>query len=247
MTFQVIPAIDVAGGRLARLSPDGPVAIDAYGGDPVAAARACLEAGAAFAARGRHGSRVLGRGAQRRRPAIDRGARRARPGGGGDRRLTERSTAALDAGSERVVLGSGGARRSGRGRPADRALRGAAGGGDRGRRRSDPCARAPEHRPSAPRDAGGGPRLGRRAMPDHRRRARVVPHRSGRARARPRRPSSGCRRSSRAGSPRSTTWSPLRDAGAEAAVVGRAALEGSLDLAAAIASFASRSRRVPGH
>ena len=46
MTFQVIPAIDVVGGRLARLSPDGPVAIDAFGGDPLVAARACLEAGA---------------------------------------------------------------------------------------------------------------------------------------------------------------------------------------------------------
>ena len=46
MAFEVIPAIDVAGGRLARLSAEGTVPVEAYGGDPVAAARACLEAGA---------------------------------------------------------------------------------------------------------------------------------------------------------------------------------------------------------
>lgn len=46
MTFQVIPGIDVAGGRLVRLSSDGPVDLDAYGGDPVAAAGAFVEAGA---------------------------------------------------------------------------------------------------------------------------------------------------------------------------------------------------------
>ena len=46
MSFQVIPAIDVAAGRLARLSTKGIVPVDAYGGDPVTAARAFAEAGA---------------------------------------------------------------------------------------------------------------------------------------------------------------------------------------------------------
>jgi phosphoribosylformimino-5-aminoimidazole carboxamide ribotide isomerase/phosphoribosylanthranilate isomerase len=46
VAFEVIPAIDIAGGRLARLSADGPVPHEAHGGDPIAAARACLAAGA---------------------------------------------------------------------------------------------------------------------------------------------------------------------------------------------------------
>lgn len=45
MSLQVIPAIDIAAGRLARLSAKGIVPVDAYGGDPVAAARAFVEAG----------------------------------------------------------------------------------------------------------------------------------------------------------------------------------------------------------
>lgn len=46
MTFDVIPAIDVAGGRLVRISGAEVVAVDAFGGDAVAAARAFVEAGA---------------------------------------------------------------------------------------------------------------------------------------------------------------------------------------------------------
>jgi phosphoribosylformimino-5-aminoimidazole carboxamide ribonucleotide (ProFAR) isomerase len=46
VAFEVIPAIDVAGGRLARLSAEGVVPLDVHGGDPIAAARACLTAGA---------------------------------------------------------------------------------------------------------------------------------------------------------------------------------------------------------
>lgn len=46
MGFQVIPAIDVAGGRLARFTPEGPVAIEDFGGDPVTAAESFLRAGA---------------------------------------------------------------------------------------------------------------------------------------------------------------------------------------------------------
>lgn len=44
--MQVIPAIDVSQGRLARLDPDGRLAIDAFGGDPLEAARTFIEAGA---------------------------------------------------------------------------------------------------------------------------------------------------------------------------------------------------------
>jgi phosphoribosylformimino-5-aminoimidazole carboxamide ribotide isomerase len=44
--FEVIPAIDVSGGRLARLTARGPVVVDAFGGDPVAAAAAFVAAGA---------------------------------------------------------------------------------------------------------------------------------------------------------------------------------------------------------
>jgi phosphoribosylformimino-5-aminoimidazole carboxamide ribonucleotide (ProFAR) isomerase len=46
MPFEVIPALDVAGGRLVRMSADGPVAVEAFGGDPLAAAEAFVQAGA---------------------------------------------------------------------------------------------------------------------------------------------------------------------------------------------------------
>ena len=43
--FEVIPAIDVSHGRLARLTARGPVAVQAFGGDPLAAAAAFVDAG----------------------------------------------------------------------------------------------------------------------------------------------------------------------------------------------------------
>ena len=46
MSFEVIPAIDVARGRLVRLGAAGVEPVAAFGGDPLAAARAYLEAGA---------------------------------------------------------------------------------------------------------------------------------------------------------------------------------------------------------
>ena len=46
MSFQVTPAIDVADGRLCRLTADGPVSLDAHGGDAVAAASAFVMSGA---------------------------------------------------------------------------------------------------------------------------------------------------------------------------------------------------------
>jgi phosphoribosylformimino-5-aminoimidazole carboxamide ribonucleotide (ProFAR) isomerase len=44
--FEVIPAIDVRGGALVTLSSSGPRPVAAFGGDPVAAARAVVDAGA---------------------------------------------------------------------------------------------------------------------------------------------------------------------------------------------------------
>lgn len=46
MSFEVIPAIDVTGGRLGRFTAQGPVAVAAFGGDPVTAAEAFMRAGA---------------------------------------------------------------------------------------------------------------------------------------------------------------------------------------------------------
>jgi phosphoribosylformimino-5-aminoimidazole carboxamide ribonucleotide (ProFAR) isomerase len=44
--FEVIPAVDVFGGRLARLSDGAVLLVDAFGGDPIAAARCFADAGA---------------------------------------------------------------------------------------------------------------------------------------------------------------------------------------------------------
>lgn len=48
MPFTVLPAIDVTAGRLGAWSAEGPVRLDAYEGDPVAAALAFVVAGAAW-------------------------------------------------------------------------------------------------------------------------------------------------------------------------------------------------------
>jgi phosphoribosylformimino-5-aminoimidazole carboxamide ribotide isomerase len=45
--FELIPAIDVKDGSLAHLTPSGIIPLEAYGGDPVAAAAAMIEGGAA--------------------------------------------------------------------------------------------------------------------------------------------------------------------------------------------------------
>jgi phosphoribosylformimino-5-aminoimidazole carboxamide ribotide isomerase len=46
MAFEVIPAIDVAGGRLARITRAGSSPVEAFGGDPIRAAEAFAVAGA---------------------------------------------------------------------------------------------------------------------------------------------------------------------------------------------------------
>jgi len=46
VSFEVIPAVDVFGGRLARLSDGGVLFIEEFDGDPIAAARSFADAGA---------------------------------------------------------------------------------------------------------------------------------------------------------------------------------------------------------
>jgi phosphoribosylformimino-5-aminoimidazole carboxamide ribonucleotide (ProFAR) isomerase len=46
MPFTLLPAVDVSRGRLVVLTPDGPRPVDAFGGDPVAAATSFRDAGA---------------------------------------------------------------------------------------------------------------------------------------------------------------------------------------------------------
>lgn len=46
MTFEVIPALDVAHGRVVRLEPAGRVPVEVFGADPITAAIAFFEAGA---------------------------------------------------------------------------------------------------------------------------------------------------------------------------------------------------------
>jgi phosphoribosylformimino-5-aminoimidazole carboxamide ribonucleotide (ProFAR) isomerase len=46
MPFEVIPALDVAGGRLVHVTGSGEVAASTFGADPLAAARAFVDAGA---------------------------------------------------------------------------------------------------------------------------------------------------------------------------------------------------------
>jgi phosphoribosylformimino-5-aminoimidazole carboxamide ribonucleotide (ProFAR) isomerase len=105
VAFEVIPAIDVAGGRLARLTAEGPVALDAHDGDPIAAARACMAAGAhllhvvdldlAFSGEPRNADVLsaivaLGAGVQAAGAIVEDG----------------QIAAVLEAGAQRVVLGS---------------------------------------------------------------------------------------------------------------------------------------------
>ncbi|HWC72165.1 MAG TPA: HisA/HisF-related TIM barrel protein [Actinomycetota bacterium] len=106
MGFEVIPAIDVAGGRLALFTPDGPTRANAFGGDPLDAARAYAAAGArrvhvvdldlAFDGVARNLETVR---------AIARLGLRVQ--GSGGIATGEDARAVLDAGADRVVLGSG--------------------------------------------------------------------------------------------------------------------------------------------
>ncbi len=106
MGFEVIPAIDVADGRLASYSPDGPVPTSAFDGDPLAAAEAYATVGArwvhvvdmdlAFDGRARN------LGVVRAIAAVG-----VRVQGSGGIRTIGQAQDVLDAGAHRVVLGSG--------------------------------------------------------------------------------------------------------------------------------------------
>ena len=103
--FEVIPAIDVSNGRLAAFSSAGPRPIDGFGGDPIAAADAAIAAGArwlhvvdmdlAFQGEARNLGVV--------RSIADRGTPIQAAGG---IRSGAEVRALLDAGASRVVLGS---------------------------------------------------------------------------------------------------------------------------------------------
>jgi len=106
MSFELIPAIDVAAGRLAVFTSDGPAPSDAFDGDPLAAARTYVAAGArrlhvvdldlAFNSGPRNLETV------RAIAALD-----VRVQGSGGVSTVEDARAVLDAGADRVVLGSG--------------------------------------------------------------------------------------------------------------------------------------------
>jgi phosphoribosylanthranilate isomerase len=238
VTFQVIPAIDVAGGRLARLSSGGPVAIEAYGGDPLAAARACLEAGATFLHVVDMDLAFSGeaRNADILRAIVALGARVQAAGAIVDDREI---TAALDAGSERVVLGSAGLvdlDQAGRmiERYGERLVVGIEVDGDRIRARGRPATDLPLRETLQAVHASGAARclitgvarVSSLTGPDVDALAIAVGF--------------GLPAIVAGGIASIDDLVRVKGAGAEAAVVGRAALEGRLDLPEAIASAASR-------
>ena len=110
MSFEVIPAIDITGGRLGRFTAAGPVAVEAFGGDPVTAAEAFMRAGArrlhvvdmdlAFTGAAVNIEVVMAV----RRAALFRGAAIQASGGIVTQEDVEHL---LDVGVDRVVLGSG--------------------------------------------------------------------------------------------------------------------------------------------
>ena len=234
--FEVIPAIDVMGGALTHLTPSGPIRIEAYGGDPLAAAAAMAEAGAtrlhvvdmdlAFEGEARN-LEVVAAIASLRVPVQ----------AAGGVRTAEEVDALFSAGADRVVLGSAGlADEAGATdllkERRERLLVGIEIGEDgeirsRGR---DPVT-MPLMETLGWLVAAGAPaflatavaRVGSSIGPDVEAVRRVV--RAGRPVL-------------AAGGIRSIEdLRALRSAGAAGAVVGRAALEGALDLAAAIAEL----------
>lgn len=106
MSFEVIPAIDVAGGRLARYTSDGPAPVEAFGGDPGAAVRAVAAAGVRWV----HVVDLdLAFDGEVRNLDVLRSVAAAGvrvQASGGLRRIAD-AEAMLTAGADRVVLGSG--------------------------------------------------------------------------------------------------------------------------------------------
>lgn len=105
MSFEVLPAIDVAGGRLATYTSLGPVPSETFGGDPIAAARSHVDAGARWLHVVDMDLAFLGEA--RNLDVVRAIARLGRPvQASGGISTAEDAQAMLDAGARRVVLGS---------------------------------------------------------------------------------------------------------------------------------------------
>ena len=235
MTFEVIPAIDVANGRLARYTQAGPVPTEAHDGDPITAARMYVDGGVrwihfvdmdlAFSGAARNLD-VL-----RSIATLD-----VRVQAAGAIASDEEVQAALGAGATRVVLGSAAladmtAAAASIGRFGHRLAVGIEADGDRIRARGKSTTDLSLIDTLRSAMAAGAtrfvltavPRVSTLAGPDLDALAGVV----------------GCRLPVIAAGGISTLEDlvAVRDAGAEGAIVGRAALDGELDLADAVASL----------
>jgi phosphoribosylformimino-5-aminoimidazole carboxamide ribonucleotide (ProFAR) isomerase len=234
--FLVIPAIDVHGGSLARYTPDGPAPVEAFGRDPLLAARTYLAAGAtwvhvvdmdrAFTGVAQNLDVVAS--------VADLGLRVQAAGGVTSAMDVE---GALSAGAARVVLGSGAfldmeATAGLIEVFGDRLVAGVEVEGGRIRARGRIATDLPiDETLSALATAGAArflvtsiPRVGSLGGPD------LETARGAVGTGRPVLAAGGIATLEH--------LAALRDLGVEGAVVGRAPLEGGLDLAAAIASFA---------
>jgi phosphoribosylformimino-5-aminoimidazole carboxamide ribonucleotide (ProFAR) isomerase len=231
--FEVIPAIDVAGGRSVAYTPNGLEPTGAHGGDPLAAARSYVEAGArwvhvvdtdlAFQGEPRNLEVV--------RAIAALGVRVQASGGVG---TGDAAQAMLDAGARRVVLGSGAladepSALDAIGRLADRLVVGIEVDEGRIRSRGWTSVDLPLAETLGWLVAGGAPgflvtavaRVGRLEGPDIVTVKRVV--------------RSGLPVLAAGGIASLDDLESLRRAGAVGAVVGRAALEGGIDLTGAFA------------
>jgi phosphoribosylformimino-5-aminoimidazole carboxamide ribonucleotide (ProFAR) isomerase len=235
MTFEVLPAIDVAGGRLARYTPAGPEPVEAYGGDPIVAARACVDAGARWVHVVDMDLAFLGvaRNLDVLRSIVALGARVQAAGA-----ITSDGEieAALHAGAERIVLGSAAlidmaVAAASIGRFGDRLAVGIEVDDERIRARGRWTTDLPLADTLRSAVAAGAtrfvltavPRVSTLTGPDLGALASVI----------------ACERPVIVAGGIATLDDliAVRDAGAEGAIVGRAALEGGLDLASAIAQL----------
>ncbi len=235
MALEIFPAIDLVGGRLARYTSAGPEPVEAHGGDPVVAARSCIDAGArwihvvdmdlAFSGEARN-LEVL-------RSIVALGVHVQAAGAIASDAEIE---AALDAGAARVVLGSAGladmtSAAASIGRFGDLLAVGIEADGERIRARGRQTADLPLADTLASAVAAGAkrfvltavPRVSTLTGPDLGALAGVLAHKRPVVVA--------------GGIATLEDLVALRGAGAEGAIVGRAALEGELDLANAIASL----------
>ena len=233
MSFEVIPAIDVADGRLVRMSIGGPGVVEAFGGEPLAAAEAYAAAGARWL----HVVDVdLAFEGVPRALDVVRGCARLGVGvqaSGGVRDDGEAGWL-LDAGAERVVLGSASLADPDRlaaslARLGERAVLGIESEGDRIRPRGRDAALDLDL--AATIDAIAGlrpprclhtsvPRVGQRRGPDLEGLRAVL--------------GAGVPVLAAGGIRSAADLEAVRGAGAEGAVVGRAALEREIDLAAVL-------------